>query len=146
MESLLEQPGTQHPSPTLPTLDQVHSHFEKWRSTRECRGHIPPILWDQVSLLIGRYHERDICSKLRISKTRLQSAILEKSLPQPAHDTQTAVDFIPLTLSQTPSHSNSHLRDSIAAEILHTNGTTLRIPALSEQQFSNLIHIFIKGP
>jgi hypothetical protein len=146
MESVLEQPDTESLSPTLPTLDQVHSYFEKWRSTRECRGHIPPTLWNQVSLLIGRYNEKDICSKLRISKTRLKSAILEKSRPQPTPDTQTPVDFIPLTLSQTPSHSSSYPRDSIAAEIIHTNGITLRIPALNEQQFSNLLHIFIKGP
>jgi len=142
MESLLEHCNTQH-SPTLPTLDQVHGHFQRWRSTREGRGQIPPALWDQVFLLVGRYHETDICRKLHISKSRLQSAILAKSLP--SQGTQTSVDFVPLTLLQSLSHSTTHTKDFIAAEILHTNGTTLRISSLNEQQFSNLLHIFIKG-
>ena len=141
MESLLEHCNTQN-SPTLPTLDQVHGHFQRWRSTREGRGQIPPALWDQVFLLVGRYHETDICRKLHISKSRLQSAILAKS----SQDTQTSVDFVPLTPSQSFSPSKPHMKDPIAAEILHANGTMLRIPSLNEQQFLNLLHIFIKGP
>jgi hypothetical protein len=143
MESLLKQPDAQHLSPTLPTLDQVQSHFEKWRSTRECRGNIPPALWDQVFLLVGRYPETDICNALRISKPRLQSAILSK--PLPSQDYQTSVDFVPLTLSQNPLPSDPHMKDSIAAEILHTNGTTLRVHSLNDQQFSNMLLIFMKG-
>lgn len=144
MESLLEHCNTQN-SPTLPTLDQVHGHFQRWRSTREGRGQIPPALWDQVFLLVGRYHETDICRKLRISKPKLKSAILSKSSSISLQDTKIPVDFIPLTLLQSPSHSHPHTKDFIAAEILHANGTTLRISSLNEQQFSNLLHIFIKG-
>lgn len=142
MESLPKQPDTQHQhdASTLPTLEQVHAHFQRWRNTREYKGKIPPALWDQVFLLVGRYRETDICTKLSISKPRLQAAILSKS-PQ---DTQTSVDFIPLTLSQTTLHPETKIND-YAAEILHANGTTLRIPALNEQQFLKLLHVFIKG-
>jgi hypothetical protein len=143
MEPLLEQLDTLHLSPTLPTLEQVQRHFEKWRSTRTGRGQIPPALWDQVFLLVGRYPEADICDTLRISKPRLQSAILSKSLP--SRGAQASVDFVPLTLSQSSSPSGPHMKVSIAAEILHANGTMLRIPALNEQQFLNLLHVFIKG-
>lgn len=142
MESLPKQPDTQHQhdASTLPTLEQVHAHFQRWRNTRECKGKIPPALWDQVFLLVGRYRETDICTKLSISKPRLQAAILSKS-PQ---DTQASVDFIPLTLSQTTLHPETKTNDYIA-EILHANGTRLRISSLSEYQFSTLLHAFMKG-
>jgi hypothetical protein len=140
MELLSEQLDSQHDWPILPTLDQVHSHFQRWRSTRECKGKIPLTLWDQVFLLIGRYRETDICAKLGISKPKLQAAILSRSL----QDAQAPVDFIPLTLSQTTSHLEPKTKDFIA-EILHTNGTRLRISSLSEHQFSTLLHAFMKG-
>ena len=141
MESLHQHIEPQHDLSTLPTLDQVHSHFQRWRSTRESKGKIPSALWDQVFLLVGRYRETDICTKLGISKYRLQSVILSKS----SQDTHTSRDFIPLTLSQTTSHLELKTKDFIA-EILHANGTRLRLTALSEPQFSALLHIFMKGP
>ena len=142
MESLPKQPDTQHQHDlsTLPTLEQVHAHFQRWRNTRKCKGKIPPALWDQVFLLVGRYRETDICTKLSISKSRLQAAILSKA-PQ---DTQTPVDFIPFPLPQTTVHLESKTNDCIA-EILHDNGTRLRISSLSEYQFSTLLHAFMKG-
>ncbi len=141
MESLLEHCDTQHLSPTLPTLEQVHANFQQWRNTRECKGKTPHALWDQVFLLVGRYPETDICTKLGISKPRLQAAILSKS----SQNTQASVDFIPLTLSQTTSRLEPKTKDFIA-EILHANGTRLRIASLSEYQFSTLLHAFMKGP
>jgi hypothetical protein len=141
MESLPEQRDFQYDPSILPTLEQVHAHFQQWRNTRECKGKIPPALWDQIFLLVGRYRETDICTKLGISKPRLQAAILSKS----SRDTQTSVDFIPLTLSQTTSHLEPKTKDYIA-EILHANGTRLRIASLSEYQFSTLLHVFMKGP
>lgn len=141
MDSLLGQPDPQHYSSILPTLDQVHAHFQQWRNTRECKGKIPPALWDQVFLLVGRYHKTAICTKLGISKPRLQAAILSKS----SQNTQAPVDFIPLTLSPTTLHPEPQTTDFIA-EILHANGTRLRIASLSEYQFSTLLHAFMKGP
>lgn len=140
MESLPKQPDPQYDPAILPTLEQVHTHFQQWRNTRECKGKIPPALWDQVFLLVGRYRETDICTKLGISKPRLQAAILSKS-PQ---DTQASVDFIPLALSQTTPYLEPKTKDFIA-EILHANGTRLRISSLSEYQFSTLLHVFMKG-
>lgn len=140
MESLLEHCDTQNLSPTLPTLEQVHANFQQWRNTREGKGKTPPALWDQVFLLVGRYRETDICTKLGISKPRLQAVILSKS-PQ---DTQAPADFIPLALSQTTSHFEPKTKDFIA-EILHSNGTRLRIASLSEHQFSTLLNAFMKG-
>jgi len=140
MESLPIQPDPQHGPSILPTLEQTHTHFQQWRNTRECKGKIPPALWDQVFLLIGRYRETDICTKLGISKSRLQAAILSKS----SQDTQTSVDFIPLTLPQTTSHPEPKT-DGYIAEILHANGTRLRIASLSEHQFSTLLHVFMKS-
>jgi hypothetical protein len=140
MEPLSRQPDLQYDPSILPTLEQVHAHFQQWRNTRECKGKIPPALWDQVFLLVGRYRETDICAKLGISKPRLQAAILSKS-PQ---DTQASLDFIPLTLSQTTPHLDPKTEDFLA-EILHANGTRLRIASLSEYQFSTLLHVFMKG-
>lgn len=141
MEFLPEQPDPQHDWPILPTLDQVHAHFQRWRNTRECKGKIPLTLWDQVFLLIGRYSKTDICNKLGISKPRLQSAILLRS----SEGSQASVDFIPLTLSPITSPSEPKTRDFIEAEIFHANGTRLRVTSLSEHQFSTLLHVFMKA-
>lgn len=141
MESLPTHPDSQHDSPILPTLDQVHAHFQRWRSARECKGKIPPALWDQVFLLIGRYRETDICNKLGISKPRLQSAILSRS----SEGAQHSMDFMPLTLPQITSQPEPKTRNFIQAEILHANGTKLTIASLSEHQFSTLLHVFMKA-
>lgn len=143
MESLLCQPEAQPESSILPTLDQVQAHFQRWRSTRQTRGTIPPALWDQVSLLIGRYPESEISKKLKIHKLRL-NAILSKK-PQ---DTSQSLEFIPLSMPQVPLMMNTEPenKNPLTAEVLHPNGMTLRLPSLNEQQFSNLLHIFIKGP
>lgn len=130
-------------SSILPTLDQVQAHFQRWRSTRQTRGTIPPALWDQVSLLIGRYPESEISKKLQIHKLRL-NAFLEKT----SQETSQSLEFIPLSMPQAPLIMNAEpeSKKPLTAEILHPNGMTLRLTSLNQQQFSNLLRVFIKGP
>jgi hypothetical protein len=140
MEPLPGQTAPQYDPSILPTLDQVYAHFQQWRTTRKCKGKIPSALWNQVFLLLDRYRETDICNKLSISKSRLHAAMLPKS----SQDTQASVDFVPLTLAQPTLQLDPKTKNFIA-EILHANGTRLRITSLSEHQFSTLLHTFMES-
>jgi hypothetical protein len=143
MESLPCQPEAEPESSILPTLEQVQAHFQRWRSTRQTRGTIPPALWDQVSLLIGRYPESEILKKLQIHKLQLNAFMSKKQQNEPQ-----SLDFVHLSMPQAPRMMNTEpaSKNPLTAEVLHPNGMILRLPSLNEQQFSNLLCIFIKGP
>jgi hypothetical protein len=48
-------------------------------------------------------------------------------------------------MPQVPLNVESNNTNALNAEILHTNGTKLRVHSLNDQQFSNLLVIFMKG-
>ena len=141
MESLLCLLNSQPESSALLTLDQVQASFQHWRNTRTHRtAPVPLGLWNHVLSLIGRYPESEILKKLKIHKVRLKAV-----LAQTLQNTSQSLDFVPLSTPQVPLNVESNNTNALNAEILHTNGTKLRVHSLSDQQFSNLLVIFMKG-
>ncbi len=50
------------------TLDEVKSHFERWRATRsKLRERIPQHLWDEVKAILDRYPLAEVTKSLRIN-------------------------------------------------------------------------------
>lgn len=101
--------------PAVLTLQDVQSHFEQWRSTRDKRSKIPESLWHEVISIAKRYPHTKIIHALRLNSSQVKSKIQDsnkfiKLEPSP----QSVAAFVPETTNCVIYHRNgSHLNISI---------------------------------
>jgi hypothetical protein len=145
------------------TLEEVQEYFQKWRREKPAHNsHIPDYLWDQVEHIIEHYHQSDILKYLKISRYQLVAAMKSRKKPQDmdsraASTPQEAPYNIPhnpfIKLSM-PSISDPNPRPHIPTtpptqqntpqvELIHPNGVTMRITAMSAHHLSTLLSSFM---
>jgi hypothetical protein len=131
----LPQAPSQAPK-QMPTLQEVSAHFDHWRSTRKNRTTpAPDSLASAVSSLVGRYPDRQILKKLKITKHQLQSYLIKgrlKALPEEAHPSFIKISPLP----EVPLCS---------IKLHHPSGVILSMESLSQGQFSSLLQTFLRA-
>lgn len=101
-----------------PTLEEVATTFNHWRTTRSKRGKIPEDLIKQAVGLIGQHSKAEIARHLRINHSMLNRWL--ESKPD-------ADDFMVLPITTQPASMG------MAMELSLPDGTRLTMSASAEQ-------------
>jgi hypothetical protein len=120
-------------------LDDVKSHFDHWRATRNKRCRIPESLWDKVKSLVEHYPLSAITNALSLNTNQIRENI----------KIDTAINFVearqevaPLTIRQ-PIISASADTQTCAIELHRTTGAVLKISACPISSLPIIISQFI---
>jgi len=128
------------------TLNDVHQHFQLWRTNKPAGMEIPESLWDLVKQLLENpvYNKRSIIGKtLGISTYQLRKKFPQKfKLKQKTDSLPAKIKKVfapaPLPLSNVMMASQNTLI------IERTNGVKLSITTSTSEQFSTLIKTFME--
>ena len=131
-------------------LGDVKEFFEQWRKKATKTDKIPDELWDQVIELSPHYHQSTILSALKITAIQLECYIKYRSsspksnlLPHPGSDTKRESAHFVQAIMETPPAADEHINYH-DVELTRSNGTTLKIEAISNQDIFKLVNEFIK--
>jgi hypothetical protein len=127
------------------TLNEVHQHFQRWRTSKPAGAMIPELLWDLVKqLLENSAHKRSIIAKtLGISTHQLRNKFPQNfKLKQKADRLPVKVKkvFAPASLPL----SNVMMLSQTTLIIERSNGVKLSIATPTSEQFSMLIKTFME--
>lgn len=147
------------------TLEEVQKHFQQWRREKPAHNsHIPDYLWDQVAHIVEYYSQSDILKHLKISRYQLVASMKSRKKPQDmdsraASIPQETPDNIPhnpfIKLSMPPvqdlnQNPPPHIpttppmeQNTSQVELIHPNGVTMRITAMSAHHISILLSSFM---
>lgn len=121
------------------TLDEVHDHFQEWRSTRKSkRERIPDDLLAEARSLTDRYPQSDILRELGLNRQRLRS---EVSLPSTPTTTEPEEDTASTPFVQIPWSSPETTTPCL--ELAHPNGMTLRLQDCTEVLIAQMVNTFM---
>ena len=123
-------------------LDDVKLHFDDWRATRTKRGKIPDYLWDKVKSLIGNYSLTAITEALSINTSQMREHL----------DMTDTASFVEISINKSvsslpikkPKSIPDHKAQTYAIEVHRTNGTILKIAALSVESLNTIITQFME--
>lgn len=124
------------------TLDEVKSHFDRWRATRsKKRERIPMSLWEEVKILLECYSLSDITRTLSINTGQIKDNIR----------LETKVDFVevktePPTVQPQRCVMPSLVghKQSCSIELSRTNGVVLKISLLPIDSLQKVISQFME--
>jgi hypothetical protein len=123
------------------TLDEVKSHFDRWRATRtKKRERIPISLWEEVRMLIGHYSLSDITNTLSINTGQIKDNIKPES----------KIDFVEVKTDPLTVHperfTESFLdhKQTCSIELLRANGVILKINLLPIDSLQTIISQFME--
>ena len=118
-------------APVNLTLEDVQSHFEQWRSTRDKRSKIPESLWQEVISIAKRYRHTKIIQSLRLNSSQLKSKI------------QASSKFIKLEPSSQPISAVAF--ETLNCVIYHRNGSHLNISLQHSAFLKEVITSFLQA-
>jgi hypothetical protein len=102
-----------------PTIEEVRSRFEVWRSRRKERGRIPRSLWEAATELCEMHSVNEVSRALRLNYNDLKSRIEPKKPEAPGAGYST--EFVELDLRQSLSCSECTL------EMEGSNGARMKM-------------------
>ena len=123
------------------TLDEVKSHFDRWRATRsKKRERIPMSLWEEVRILLDCYSLPDITKTLSINTGQIKDNIR----------LETKIDFVEVkseSLSVQPARcvtpSFVDHTQTWSIELSRANGVILKISLLPIDSLQKIISQFM---
>ena len=130
------------------TLNDVHQHFQLWRTNKTAGKKIPESLWDLVKQLLENpaYIKRSIIGKtLGISTHQLRNKFPQKfKFKQNAGSLPTKIKkvFAPAPLPLPLSNVMMASQNTLIIE--RSNGVKLSITTPTSEQFSTLIKTFME--
>jgi hypothetical protein len=130
------------------TINDVHQHFQLWRTNKTSGKKIPESLWDLVKQLLENpaYKRCSIIGKtLGISTHQLKNKFPQKfKLKQNVNSLPTKIKkvFAPAPLPLPLSNLMLSSQNTLVIE--RSNGVKLSITTPNSEQFSTLIKIFME--
>ncbi len=121
------------------TLEDVHDHFQEWRSTRKSkRERIPDDLLAEARSLMERYPQTTILHKLGLSRKRFIAA---EPLPSTSTTAKSedAIDSASFVQIPWPSPETT----TPCLELAHPNGMTLRLQDCNEALVAQMVNTFM---
>lgn len=118
---------------SIPSIEEVAQHFEKWRATRVKRCKIPSELWALVAPLMNQYGHNKIATALRVNHAQLK----EHTLPLLANQQQTQSSSARFV--ECPLPMGSSWQGDCIVEIACKNGSTVKISGLASIQIQSII-------
>jgi len=116
------------------TIEQVTSHFQKWRNTRARRTRIPEPLWTEATSLHPSYPIANIVKALRLCRSDF-----EKRLEHSGEVTTT--EFVSISLDQTAITSSV----GATVELERGDGSRLRIQQVNDNALLSVIDHYLRG-
>lgn len=128
-------------SQTIFTLDEVSSHFEHWRATRNGRRKIPLELMEEAYLLVGQYPLTRIVKTLRLCFSTFRKGCVARGLIQ--HKDHKPVQFVELRSTETACTHPAG--DPIHITLSRADGALLQIALADVRAAGVLVADFLRG-
>ena len=126
---------------TIPSLKEVTTQLDQWRSTRTKQGKIPDVLWKQILTLLHHHPIGRLTRALKISSGQIKNKTQQASISTKVNSKQDK--FLSITIPEAVSKTEP--QNSGKVEIRRPDGAVLVIEQLELTLFTHVLTQFMEG-